>query len=1515
MRSNLFFGLALCALPFSAFSQYAVPLGKGSYASTPPAYKSKTDTHDGYQAGWMLTRQIFCDEKAGVPIPTNDWWTDVINNRFSGALWSYPAMIHTGDYGVKISYPSYWADEGKEIKSRTSISVSASGFIPDAAIATDWHDLDFSLRMPDRKNGAASLRATLAHGIPFTWFEFTDIIPTLSPSDKNVTLFGKNDAKGQCGMKIGDDLYAIYYPAGSALISDNSGYSIPGADWIVVALLTAESDLDLFAPYAPGIITDSKVSWHFDEKSSEISTQWDITTRNLRDESASAPVILGLLPHTYKYSSRMPATLGDTSYSTPRGLMKMYASDNGSFRFAYTFSGMLPYYAAPEENLTSASGFRPEIMKMLTDNYAAKGTFGADTYWGGKGLVQMALNMTFAKSTGNIEAYQSSKDKLKETFVNWLTYTPGEDEFFFSYYPRWGSMLGFNVSYDSDAFNDHHFHYGYFTYAAALLCMEDPQFAADYGEILTLIAKDYANYDRNDYRFPFMRTLDPWCGHSWAGGMGDAGNDNGNGQESTSEAMQSWGGMYLLGVALNDKEMRDAGIWGWNTEARATREYWFDVDSPRPANDGGRKAWAGKNDRNGNYDYTQYKYAYNSNITGKGIGWWTWFGGDPLFMHGIQWMPVSPALDYLSWDNDFVDWAYQDMMSGANSDFSHEWFTSTVNSASGDIIEPLADNDWGNVTLAYMQRSRPAEAAEIFDRALKENRHIATAISTGHISYYLIHHHLTYGDIDFSVSADTPTASAYVKDGKYTYMVYNPEDTDKEVNFFRNGVKVYSVLAPAKKLTPFTSPAVPASLSATLPDNGIIPPGAEASLTVEVFDQYGAHASGAAKPVFSSEGKYINISADGIVSVNPSAPLGSREVITVNSGDLTTTVTVSINHLPVIEDYIINGIPQFIEKGTLLHLSVTGKDQYGVNSDIDINKWVLTNGEVSEEIDSDFLADTPGRFQLLAYGEDDMTAPLVSETIVILPTLPDVAKSAKAISSSEENVGTSTSNVNDGDSGSRWGSAHNDNEWIMLDLGEEYYLTVATVNWEAAFGKDYIFQVAPADAPLVEYTGNYAGATKKYSVPAEQSWQTVSEVIGNTRSGNVASNINASGRYLRLKGLTRSTPYGYSIYEMEVRGMSLAGDDSSIAGIDAGTPEVGNQGEEIALRPVVFYRNGDSRDIDVVWSADKEARFDGNNFTPLGYGLYNLTAKYGEYRSSTPIFINEGIRMASITLSPDATIGISGEDLHIAVEAKNQFGGIYTLDDSNLTVTITDTDTGEQITSDRAWYDVVSGIFHTDLTGNFTLSLNDGAAKCDLQFIDIVGANLALGKDAVSSSAENGGLTATMAVDGDYSTRWGSQFFDGENILIDLGRKYLLSEIKIYWDAIAYATHYTVDISDNGVDFNTLFTRTGWSNPEIGNDCRLDDFTVPENISARFIRLIGEKRSTQYGTSIREFEVYGNHAEGDITDVAEILYDSTDSDTGIYNLQGIRLRENLQSLRNNPLPPGIYLTGNKKIRL
>ncbi len=71
-----------------------------------------------------------------------------------------------------------------------------------------------------------------------------------------------------------------------------------------------------------------------------------------------------------------------------------------------------------------------------------------------------------------------------------------------------------------------------------------PDFAAQYGDIARLVAKSYANYDRADQRFPFFRTFDIWRGHSFADGNGFP---DGNNQESTGEAINSWAGMILLG--------------------------------------------------------------------------------------------------------------------------------------------------------------------------------------------------------------------------------------------------------------------------------------------------------------------------------------------------------------------------------------------------------------------------------------------------------------------------------------------------------------------------------------------------------------------------------------------------------------------------------------------------------------------------------------------------------------------------------------------------------------------------------------------------------------------------------------------------------------------------------------------------------------------------------------------------------------------------------------------------------
>ena len=73
----------------------------------------------------------------------------------------------------------------------------------------------------------------------------------------------------------------------------------------------------------------------------------------------------------------------------------------------------------------------------MLQRYADTGTFGDDTYWGGKGLTQMALYMTFAREMGKTELFRQCRDRLKEALVDWLTYTPGEQNRFFAYFPRW----------------------------------------------------------------------------------------------------------------------------------------------------------------------------------------------------------------------------------------------------------------------------------------------------------------------------------------------------------------------------------------------------------------------------------------------------------------------------------------------------------------------------------------------------------------------------------------------------------------------------------------------------------------------------------------------------------------------------------------------------------------------------------------------------------------------------------------------------------------------------------------------------------------------------------------------------------------------------------------------------------------------------------------------------------------------------------------------------------------------
>ncbi|MFG1811995.1 discoidin domain-containing protein [Streptomyces sp. NPDC049040] len=128
------------------------------------------------------------------------------------------------------------------------------------------------------------------------------------------------------------------------------------------------------------------------------------------------------------------------------------------------------------------------------------------------------------------------------------------------------------------------------------------------------------------------------------------------------------------------------------------------------------------------------------------------------------------------------------------------------------------------------------------------------------------------------------------------------------------------------------------------------------------------------------------------------------------------------------------------------------------------------------------------------------------------------------------------------------------------------------------------------------------------------------------------------------------------------------------------------------------------------------------------------------------------------------------------------------------------------------------------------------------------GGNLSQGKPATASSTENGSFPAANAVDGNTGTRWSSAFSDPQWIQVDLGASHTISQVKLDWEA-AYGKAFQIQTSANGTNWTTVYTTTTGTG---GNQ------TLNVSGTGRYVRVYGTQRSTPYGYSLYEFQVFGS---------------------------------------------------------
>ncbi|KAJ1937010.1 hypothetical protein EC988_008018, partial [Linderina pennispora] len=190
--------------------------------------------------------------------------------------------------------------------------------------------------------------------------------------------------------------------------------------------------------------------------------------------------------------------------------------------------------------------------QLLIDASTAINVTAPDPYFFGKGLARVARLYQIAQEVKDTATADQLRDRLVQLMTPWLISFNNEDPLVYD--QTWGGIVSTKGLTDPGAdfgqgrYNDHHFHYGYFLYAGAILAKHDVSAFSPFKEPLNQLLRDYANPTYKDDYFPYMRHFDPYDGHSWAAGLFPFA--DGRNQESTGEAINAYYGAFLYAKSL-----------------------------------------------------------------------------------------------------------------------------------------------------------------------------------------------------------------------------------------------------------------------------------------------------------------------------------------------------------------------------------------------------------------------------------------------------------------------------------------------------------------------------------------------------------------------------------------------------------------------------------------------------------------------------------------------------------------------------------------------------------------------------------------------------------------------------------------------------------------------------------------------------------------------------------------------------------------------------------------------------
>lgn len=677
--------------------------------------------------------------------PTNQWYSSVMFTQWSNVLHAIPLTFKATASGLEIGMPQKTVvpTERKDVEihypHRADITIQPTAFKPQAALLAghgDWSvDIDFA-------NAADAMRATVLHGSPLGYLKFTR-------GDAQVTIGTDGQAvvwdKGAHVLlvRLPQRQFAIYAPEGATWSGSAAQWTarMPKAPaHLAVAALPniADETIAKFEGSAHLEIEDTRADYKIDRERSEVVTTFSAKVKPLSGEKATP--MLGLYPHHY-YGDKALTQASTDGFKSIRGAIRLMQT--ASFETRHPYNGFVPYWPG------LAKGEAKDELRSLIKKDARRARkmmleIGNGPYWQGKGLQRIALLMGTAAREGMPDVRDDILEKLQDRAESWFS---GESRrTYFHYDKQLGTVVSYPEEYDAvKDMNDHHFHYGYWIRAAAEIAYQDPEWAssAQWGAMVDELVKDIATAERGRGDFPYLRNFDPYEGHAWASGVGLS--DDGNNQESSSEAINAWSGLILWGALKGRQDLVDLGIYLYATEIQAVNHYWFDIHQqtlpPEFQSDQVSMVFGGKSLHN------------------------TWWIDEPRQIHGINLLPFTPASTYLGTSPAFVERAMTAL----------EKETEVFNGR-GKRAKP--EDIWQDLFAQHLALVDPEAGFKRWDRW--------GSFELGHTrshTYHWLESLRNMGPVDLSVRANTTFYSVFKKGNTRTYLVYNPSKTSMTVQF------------------------------------------------------------------------------------------------------------------------------------------------------------------------------------------------------------------------------------------------------------------------------------------------------------------------------------------------------------------------------------------------------------------------------------------------------------------------------------------------------------------------------------------------------------------------------------------------------------------------------------------------------------------------------------------------------------------------------------------------------------